>query len=511
MKKLTKFQKLLQQKSLEWQQNPELLEKESFDFFKKHAGKNMEAAEIFLPLCIASNDPYEANQVIVEQIRNDEKLKKLLYMYLETYSKFSDTPNEAIFVASLLNEVEDDKIELINLIIGLYTQIDEREKSMELFEAAKDKFPEHFNEVGIAQQYLFSEIPEYIEKGKKIVDGIDIEKIDRLNPLFINVGSLKFYSGNVYDGLIYHFGGEDFRPSDFTTKKEIPNHQKVDFNDKSVVITPYRGMGDSMILSRFIPKFLEKWPKVKLHIATEKPMIPLYQNVPGVHKVGTIESFAGKMFDYCLGVNMLSRYLRESLVDDSDKITYHEWIAYPESYDEKWKNYISKEKPIVGINWKGSQRLGGGGKTDKNITRDVPFEEFIGVIDLFPDYNFIVLNNDVDDKENEELSKRTNVSVPGKTLKDFGDTAALIKQCDVVVTIDTSISTLSASLSKDTIVMAKFWPDYRWLYHTKWWDLNKVNIDVFRKPTYKSSWATVLLQVCKKLQELRNDSFYMHK
>lgn len=499
--KPTKFEKLLEKKILEWEDSSTLSEKEQIDFFKINSEKYSDALALYMSICCKKGDPFEANDAMIKYMRNNDDIKTVISLYADLYAMWSDTPDEALWATSLLNEIENDNINLIKQVIHLYTQAEKKEQSLELYEKAKEKFPDQFSEIDDMTAYMYSELPEYIKKGEELVRSYDIKNIDKLDPTSISVGSLKFYAGCNHDGLVYHFGGEDLRPNNFVSKKEIPNHTIADFNNKSVVITPYRGMGDSMILSRFIPKFIAKWPDVKLYIATEHSMIPLYKNMSGIKSVGTVESFAGKMFDYCLGVNMLSRYLREQLVDEEGRIPYHEWVAYPEFYNDKWKDTISKDKPVVGINWKGSQRLGGTGRSDTNTSRDVPFEEFVNIIDLYPNYTFVCLNQDIADDERESLKKYSNVIIP-TPIKDFGDTAALINLCDLVVSIDTSISTLSASMSKDTVVMAKFWPDYRWLHYAKWWDLNKVNIDVYRKERYNASWTQVLFNVVKRLKEL---------
>jgi hypothetical protein len=499
--KLSKFGKALVKKIEKTEGNPYKFQEDVFPFIKKTASKDIEALETLFQISITSGNPFEFNEGMIEYIRNHEDIKKVLGMYFDLYKNFSDTPDEALWVGNLLNEVEDDKLELLKIIIDLYGSMGQHEKQMELLEKTKEKFPDNFDDIELAQRYLYSELPEYIEKGKKIIEGIDIEKVDLIQQP--GIGALKFYSGINYDGLIYHFGGEDFRPKNFVSKKPIPNSKTHDFNGKSVVVTTYRGMGDSMILSRFLPKFMEKWPECKITIATEPSMVPLYKAIPGLKSVGTMESHAGKMFDHCLGVNMLSRYLRDQLVDENGCVPYHEWVAYPESYDIKWKEIINKDetKPLVGINWKGSQRLGGGNERDnRNTTRDLELREFIGIVDLHPNYNFVVLNNDIWEEERAMLLERPNVLLTNK-LKDFGDTAAAIKLCDVVVSIDTSVSTLSASMSKDTIVLAKFWPDYRWLYYEKWWDLTKMNVQVFRKEKYNDGWA---IPVMKTAVSLRN-------
>jgi ADP-heptose:LPS heptosyltransferase len=48
-------------------------------------------------------------------------------------------------------------------------------------------------------------------------------------------------------------------------------------------------------------------------------------------------------------------------------------------------------------------------------------------------------------------------------LRDFVDTAALIQQLDLVITIDTSIAHLAGALGAPVWVMLAFGADWRWL------------------------------------------------
>lgn len=47
-------------------------------------------------------------------------------------------------------------------------------------------------------------------------------------------------------------------------------------------------------------------------------------------------------------------------------------------------------------------------------------------------------------------------------IADFGDTMALIDCMDLVVSVDTSVAHLAASMGKRTVVLSKFAPDWRW-------------------------------------------------
>jgi len=48
-------------------------------------------------------------------------------------------------------------------------------------------------------------------------------------------------------------------------------------------------------------------------------------------------------------------------------------------------------------------------------------------------------------------------------LKDFADTAALIAQLDLVITIDTSVAHLAGAIGKETWIMLPAAPDWRWM------------------------------------------------
>jgi hypothetical protein len=48
-------------------------------------------------------------------------------------------------------------------------------------------------------------------------------------------------------------------------------------------------------------------------------------------------------------------------------------------------------------------------------------------------------------------------------LKDFSDTAALISNLDLVISVDTSVVHLAGALAKPVWVLSPFIPDWRWL------------------------------------------------
>lgn len=61
------------------------------------------------------------------------------------------------------------------------------------------------------------------------------------------------------------------------------------------------------------------------------------------------------------------------------------------------------------------------------------------------------------------LLEAKGVIVVGPELTDFDDTAALVAELDLVISVDTSLAHLAGALGKPVWVMLPFDPDWRWL------------------------------------------------
>ena len=78
-------------------------------------------------------------------------------------------------------------------------------------------------------------------------------------------------------------------------------------------------------------------------------------------------------------------------------------------------------------------------------------------------------------------------------LADFAETAALIDQMDLVVSIDTAIVHLAGALAKPVSVMLPFNPDWRWMLgraDSPWYPAARL----FRQPA-RGAWGPVVQAV----------------
>jgi ADP-heptose:LPS heptosyltransferase len=61
------------------------------------------------------------------------------------------------------------------------------------------------------------------------------------------------------------------------------------------------------------------------------------------------------------------------------------------------------------------------------------------------------------------LQDRTDLLHFGYELKNFSDTAALISNLDLVISVDTSVAHLAGALGKPVWILLPYAPDWRWL------------------------------------------------
>jgi tetratricopeptide (TPR) repeat protein len=81
---------------------------------------------------------------------------------------------------------------------------------------------------------------------------------------------------------------------------------------------------------------------------------------------------------------------------------------------------------------------------------------------LSGDFELLVIQKGLRDVDAEALARLREVRYLGDELNDFGDTAALIANLDLVITVDTSLAHLAGALGKPVWVLLPANPDWRW-------------------------------------------------
>ena len=113
------------------------------------------------------------------------------------------------------------------------------------------------------------------------------------------------------------------------------------------------------------------------------------------------------------------------------------------------------DRPRIGFSWRGSAGHG----NDRN--RSVAMQEFLPLMD--GKLAWFGIQKGMPDSDQGALSAVPALRVFDAEITDFEDTAALIAEMDLIITVDTSLAHLAGSMGRECWVMLPFNPDWRWL------------------------------------------------
>ena len=123
---------------------------------------------------------------------------------------------------------------------------------------------------------------------------------------------------------------------------------------------------------------------------------------------------------------------------------------------EKWRIRLgARSRPRIGLAWAGRRR------EPVNHTRDMRLELFDPLIRL--DADIISLQKEVPDEDRPVLESIGQIARPGEELSDFAETAALIENLDMVISVDSVIAHLAGALGKPVWIMLRYSGEWRWL------------------------------------------------
>jgi hypothetical protein len=113
------------------------------------------------------------------------------------------------------------------------------------------------------------------------------------------------------------------------------------------------------------------------------------------------------------------------------------------------------------------------------------------------DIQFVCLQDKVQDRDKPVLEANKDIVYVGSELREFADTAGLIDNVDLVISVDTSVAHLAGAMSKPLWVLLPFSPDFRWLLEREdspWYPTARL----FRQPAI-GDWESVMARLEKEL------------
>jgi hypothetical protein len=307
---------------------------------------------------------------------------------------------------------------------------------------------------------------------------------------FPKENSLKFARGVWYlNKRIWDEGWEGWRYRD-SRMTHIKNMTKTfpdvpEWDGKSKVKTLFvlmeHGLGDKILFMRYVDGLRKYADTVKILAGVEAIVTLLRENFPQCVVVGPNEVLTASKEDAWFGI--------ESIMHTPYKLVPHREAQYVFADEKKIESFataIRGGKLKVGICWKGSPI--------PEPYRTIPWEEFKPIVD-----QLFVGNSEVYSLQFKEPCPDSRVdTVQISRCSDLSDTAALVANLDLVISVDTSVAHLAAALGVKTFVLRPRPFEWRWGNGTRRSPFYADHVSVFPQKV-RGVWRHPIAELCNQL------------
>jgi tetratricopeptide repeat protein/glycosyl transferase family 9 (putative heptosyltransferase) len=266
-----------------------------------------------------------------------------------------------------------------------------------------------------------------------------------------------------------------------------PQWSGEDLGGRTILLFPEQGLGDAIQFARYVPLVARRGGRVILTCQPE--LARLFQRLPGGAKI-VVNGQPIPPFDVQCSLVGLPRVFATDLNSIPAATPY---LTADPALVEKWSQRLGPTdgRLRAGLAWGGNPAH----QNDRN--RSIQPQQLFPLTEL----SHVALYS-------LQKGKAANQSPPPamklidftSELSDFADTAALIANLDLVVTVDTAVAHLAGALAKPTWVLLPFVPDWRWLLDRQdspWYPTMRL----FRQPTL-DDWNAPIAEMADSLRGL---------
>ncbi len=222
-------------------------------------------------------------------------------------------------------------------------------------------------------------------------------------------------------------------------------------NGQKILIYGDHGLGDTLQFIRYAPLVRDRGGRVV--VTVRKPLARVLASCPGVEMV-IPEGDLLPDFAVYIPAMSLPRIFGTTLATVPAQIPY---LAADGALVERWSDEIGRENGFrVGIAWQGNPAYTRDRQRSFALTQFEPLSQLEGV-------RLYSLQKDFRAEQIVEAANRFAVTDLGSRFTDFLDTAAAMRNLDLIVAADTSIVHLAGALESPVWVALPFESDWRWL------------------------------------------------
>jgi tetratricopeptide (TPR) repeat protein len=257
---------------------------------------------------------------------------------------------------------------------------------------------------------------------------------------------------------------------------------ETDISGKTIFLRAEQGLGDTLLFARFAPAVAALGAEVVLEV--QAPLTPLLRANP---ELGLVVAQGEKLPVFDLQAPMPSL----PLALGSTAPIPAPYLRPAADRIGKWRALLGKGvHPRIGLAWAGNPI------NRYDSLRSIPLSALRPLF-ATKGVEMIALQTELRPGD-AEILKAHGIRWLGDELHDFADTAAVISELDLLITVDTSIAHLAGALGKPVWVLLRFSPHFCWLVgreDSPWYPSARL----IRQPA-PGDWQSVVEAACQQLE-----------
>lgn len=281
----------------------------------------------------------------------------------------------------------------------------------------------------------------------------------------------------------------------YQAKKKVSPHlwRGESIQGKTIVASLNWGLGDTFLLIRYLQLLKDQGATVVFK--APRVLHKILSLCPYIDKI--VESEKAVYFDYSTSLLALPYYCKSSLSNLPCSIPY---LYVDQTLIEEWKERLSQDSNLkIGICWKAAARA----QHPAMQYRSIALKELAPLLTI-PNVSIYSLQRQEESEEIPSFEYKDRLYTFGpdfdKTHGSFMDTAAVMKNLDLVITVDTSLCHLAGGLGVRVWTLLPHICDCRsFMYRpdNPWYPTMRL----FRQAKL-GEWAPVIAQVADKVRLL---------
>ncbi|HBE42257.1 MAG TPA: hypothetical protein DDW27_13815, partial [Bacteroidales bacterium] len=302
-----------------------------------------------------------------------------------------------------------------------------------------------------------------------------------------NLGLVYLLSGNFKEGWKEYEWR--WRTTDFISYQRNfskPLWDNSDISEKTILIYTEQGLGDAIHFIRYAPLVVKQGARVI--IECQRQLVSLFENIEGIHQM-VVRDEQLPEFDVHCPLLSLPSVFGTTIDTIPAEIPY---IMMDSLLVQKWKDRVKDDnsKFRAGLAWAGNPLKKGDSNRSFPLETFAPLAESDGVI-------FYSLQKGNWSEQAQNPPEGMTLVDYTDEINDFSDTAALIENLDLVISVDTAVAHLAGALAKPVWTLLPFAPDWRWMLNREdspWYPTMRL----FRQPS-PGDWESVMEKLKEEL------------